>query len=194
MDQLPKQVEEGFNLDNCVGTQLDILGKYQNVVRTVNTPAGFITLSDSNFRALIKLAIARNNSNGSLHAIDQLIFNFFGTNVLVFDYKNMRISYLVNSAIANAGLFTVLTAQGLLPRPMAVQMAAIVYAPVIDTFYGFVTYELPTAFRNSPMNTYAAYQMNRPWLSYSSATLVNLNLTAENGDEITQENGDELYI
>lgn len=169
---LPLAVQNAFNLigdDIAEGVQLDVLGKYAGVTRN---GYGFngdpITLDDSDFLSLIQFAIIKNTSGSSLATIQQLLFQFFPDEILVFDYKNMQMSYLVSSSIGSQNLVQLLVNQGLLPKPMAVALAIVIYAPVINTFFGFRTYELP-AFNASPFNSYSNYNLNYPWLSYSNA-------------------------
>lgn len=172
---LPVAVQNAFNLigpNPAVGAQLDILGKYAGVTRT---GAGFegqpITLGDADFLQLINMAILKNNAGSSLATIQQLLNQAFPGDVLVFDYQNMQMSYLFSTAIGSQELVQLFITEGLLPAPMAVAVAAVIYAPIINTFFGFRTYALP-GFNNSPFNSYSSYQTNRPWLSYGNAVNV----------------------
>jgi len=97
-ETLPLAVQNGFNLtgDNiAVGAQLDILGKYAGVTRQ---GLGFyqnIVLDDSDFLSLIKMAIIVNSAGSSLATIQELLSEFFNGNILVFDYQNMQMSFLI---------------------------------------------------------------------------------------------------
>lgn len=171
MDQLPTQVENAFDLMGvtpALGDQLDILGKYAGVTRSGNGFTGPITLDDADFLSLVLMAIIKNNSGSSLKDIQALLFQFFPGEILVFDYKDMRMSYLVSSVVGSIDLVQLFVTEGLLPKPMGVALALVIYAPVITTFFGFRTYELP-AFNASPFNTYTTYHMDYPWLSYADA-------------------------
>lgn len=174
MDQLPTQVMNAFNLigtDGATGVQLDVLGKYAGVTRNGYGFTGQpISLSDADFLTLIQFAIIKNSAGSSLATIQDLLHQYFPDEVLVFDYQNMQMSYLISSAIGSQDLIQLLVDQGLLPKPMAVGLSLVIYAPVITTFFGLGSYELP-AFNNSPLNTYADYQLDRPWLSYSDAVV-----------------------
>ena len=170
---LPLAVQNAFNLTGpspAVGAQLDILGKYAGVTRTGYGFNGSpITLDDADFLTLIQMAIAKNNAGSSLSVIQALIHQFFPGEMLVFDYANMQMSYLVNSSIGSANLVQpFFVTEGLLPKPMTVQLAVVIYAPIINAFFGFRTYDLP-ATNSSPFNTYDSYNMGAPWLSYDNA-------------------------
>jgi len=103
-----------------------------------------------------------------LRQIQLLLNQYFAGQIYIFDYGFMQISYLIDSNVGSTDLLELFITEGLLPRPMAVGMAVIV-APIIDMFFGFVTYESPTQFFNTPFNDYTSYQMTWPWLSYQDA-------------------------
>ncbi len=171
MDQLPTQVMNGFNLTGAspaVGVQLDVLGKYAGVSRNGYGFNGPITLNDADFLTLIQMAIIRNFSGSSLFDIQALIAQFFPGSILVFDYQNMQMSYLISSTVGSQDLVQMFVVQKLLPKPMGVGLANVIYAPIVTTFFGFRTYAL-AAHNSSPFNTYGSYQTNRPWLSYANA-------------------------
>jgi hypothetical protein len=165
---LPIAIANAFNLtgpNTAVGTQLDVLGKYAGVSRTGVTFDGVVTLDDSDFLMLIQLAVLENSSDASLATIQNLIEMFFPGDILVFDYQDMTMSYLISSSLGSQNFIEVVITEGLLPKPMGVGIRGIVFAPIITTFFGFRTYEFNTP-NNSPFNSYNSYQTNRPWLSY----------------------------
>lgn len=173
MDQLPTQVENAFNVfgaDIAEGVQLDVIGKYEGVIRTGYGPAGLISLNDADFLTLIQFAILRNTAGSSLSDIQELLHQFFPDEILVFDYQNMQMSYLVSTALGSLNLIILIIQQGLLPKPMGVELASIIYVPDVTNLFGFRTYLLP-AYNVSPFNDYASYQMDWPWLSYTDAVL-----------------------
>lgn len=164
-------MQNGFNLigdETAVGAQLDMLGKYAGVSRTGRGFTTQITLDDADFLSLIQMAILKNSAGSSLYDIQALIAQFFAGNMLVFDYQNMQMSYLISTGIGSADLVQLFVTQGLLPKPMAVQIALVIYAPIITTFFGFRTYDAP-AFNATPFNSYDDYQEDWPWLSYQNA-------------------------
>lgn len=167
---LPLAVQDGFNLvgdSTAVGAQLDVLGKYTGVTRTGIGFTTQITLDDADFLQLIKLATVTNNAGSSLLDIQTILHNFFPDEILVFDHLNMRMSYLISQSVGSQDLVQLFITENLIPRPMAVAVS-IIYAPIIETFFGFRTYEAPAVLA-SPFNTYADYETDRPWLTYLDA-------------------------
>jgi hypothetical protein len=165
-------IQNAFNPDTAVGKQLDIIGKYVGVTRTAQGATGPVTLEDDDFRVLIRMAVLTNSAQSDLATIQNLIFTFFAGQMRVYDYQNMRMSYLLSSSIGSLALVEMFIAQELLPRPMGVQVASIIYAPTIDNFFGFVSYEIPTNPLVKPFNTYEDYQEDWPWLLYENAVII----------------------
>lgn len=170
-ETLPLAIQNGYNVngDNiAAGSQLDVLGKIVGVSRTAKGFNEQITLGDADFLSLIKIAIIKNNAQSDLYTIQQLLFDFFPNQIYVFDYKNMRMSYLISSSIGSQDLIELFVTQKLLPVPMAVALV-IIYAPVIDAFFGFCDYTLPVPLAGqSPLNDYTSYQLDWPWLTYQN--------------------------
>jgi hypothetical protein len=170
---LPLAVQDGFNLtgaNTAVGAQLDILGKYAGVTRTGQGFTSQITLSDSDFLTLIRMAIIKNSAGSSLATIQSFLQQFFPGQILVFDYKLMRMSYFITTGLGSPDLVQLFVSERLLPVPMAVGVS-IIYTPVIDQFFQFRTYEAPAILGN-PFNDYASYQTTWPWLSYANAVII----------------------
>ncbi len=170
---LPLAVQDAFNLNApnlAQGVQLDTLGKYVGVTRSGNGFVAPITLDDSDFTSLIRMAIARNNAGSSLADIQQIMFQNFGNAITVYDLKNMHMDFFISSTVGSQDLIQLFITEGLLPIPMAVG-ALIIYFPVIDSFFSFRTYEAP-AFSGTPFNSYSDYQTDWPWLSYANAYVV----------------------
>ena len=172
---LPLAVQNAFNLsgsDLAVGAQLDIIGKYVGVSRVGVGLSGQITLDDSDYRSLIQMGIIRNSASSSLAAIQQFLHMFFPGQMLVIDYQNMHLSYLVSTTVGSNDLIQLVITENLLPKPMGVGISAIIYAPVIDRFFGFCTYEVPEPTSNTGFNTYEDYTTDTPWVDYSDAILL----------------------
>lgn len=134
MEQLPEQVRDAFDLDTAVGVQLDMLAKYVGVTRSGRTFDSFITLDDSDFRSLLKIGITKNYSQSSLYDIQVLLNAYFPETLLVFDYKNMSLSYLFDSAIGSEQLAEMFVVNGLLPKPQGVQLSSLIYGNNINSF------------------------------------------------------------
>lgn len=171
MDMLPISVQNAFSIDTAIGVQLDILGKYAGVVRTGRTFESVITLSDSDFRQLIIIAFAKNYAGSSLYDIQVLLNTFFGSDLLVFDFKNMSMGYFFNSSIGSRNLAEMFVLNDLLPKPMGVQLASLIYSNNVDSFFGFDSYSIFIA-NNTGFNSYVGYVTTSPWLSYNDAIIV----------------------
>lgn len=107
VDQLPLLIQDAFNVDNAVGVQLDVIGKYAGVQRNALTFTGSITLDDDDFRLLIRLAISRNSAGSSLADIQNLINTYFAGQMFVFDHLGMRMSFYVDSDFGSLELMQV---------------------------------------------------------------------------------------
>lgn len=168
MDQLPLQVQDAYNLETAVGVQLDVLGKYAGISRVVLNFTGQITLDDDDYRVLIQMKIAQNNSGSSLADIQRVLHVFFPTAIRVYDYQNMHMDYFFDANFGSTNLAEVFLRQGLLPKPMGVELGALIYATNIINMFGFRTYSLP-AYNVTGFNNYTDYQTNWTWLSYTMA-------------------------
>lgn len=168
MDQLPLSVQAAYDVEEAVGVQLDILGKYIGAVRTALTFTGPVELTDDEFRILLKMKIVQNNSGSSLYAIQSLIDRFFPGAVQVFDYQNMRLSYLFASTFGTVTLAEAFVRQKLLPKPMGVQLASVIYTPTLTNIFGFRTYA-NAGVNVKGFNTYEDYQTDWTWLQYQDA-------------------------
>lgn len=164
MNQIPTQVSDGFDLETAVGKQLDVLASYVGVARDYNSSSGPISLSDADLRSLIKFAVVRNQSGSSLKTIQELLYQFFPGDIFLYDYKTMRFSYVLGAGVGSLDLVRVLIDQGLLPKPMGVQLSAVIYD--VPNLFGFRFYEADVA-NISPYNSYEDYRMDRPWLDYA---------------------------
>lgn len=142
-DQLPITLQDSFNLESALGVQLDVIGKYMGVTRNGYDFSGAATLSDDDFRQLIKVAIIANASKSALSDIQNLLTLFFAGTIFVFDYGNMRMAYFVDSDGASLELAEFFVKQGSLPKPMGVTLGAIIYASSVDNVFGFRSNEFP---------------------------------------------------
>jgi hypothetical protein len=172
--------------------QLDILGKYAGVSRRGTTFDTTIELDDDDYRILIKMAITQNSAGSSLYEIQNFIHMFFDGLIYVFDYRNMRMEYFIDSDEIGQDMLEIAINEGLLPVPMAVQLGVTIYAPNLTGFFGFRTYTIPP-YNNSPFNTYEDYEMDRPWLNYLDGLTLQFEMETEGGDQIVQEDGDTLF-
>lgn len=180
MDQLPTQVQNGFDIETAVGKQLDILGKYVGVVRSGTGFKGQpITLGDSDFRSLIKMAIVRNNSSSSLASIQNLLFLFFFREVFVYDHANMQMSYLISSSVGSQDLAQLFVEQNLLPKPMGVQLSATIYLDTLSVFGLLDARSVPPAWNSSTIYN-AGNQVFTNGIIYGSNVDGNINQVVTN--------------
>lgn len=169
-NQLTAQVQDAFNVDTAVGVQLDTIGKYAGASRNGFDFVGPVTLGDDDYRTLIKVAILENNAGSSLSDIQELIQVFFAGTLYVFDYLGMRMSYFMDSSIGSLTLAEFFVRQGRLPKPMGVQLGALIFGSPINNFFGMRTYG-HAAVNAHGFNTYTVYDTDAPWLSYSNAVI-----------------------
>ena len=155
------QVLDGFDLENAVGVQLDIIGKYVGIDRFfkgivldddafatndyADLPNGYgfadyadplieggdlLTyaqvlsktqkLDDEDYRFLMKLKIAKNNTNHSLFEIATDMNRFFGDKLRFRDNFNMSINYFYDDSMIE--IITIAKDKDCLPRPIGVAL------------------------------------------------------------------------
>lgn len=161
-------VLNGFSIDDAVGKQLDTIAKYVGVNRTGRTFNSNIILGDDEFRSLIKIGIVRNSAGSSLFEIQSLLKEFFDGVLLVRDFKNMRIGYLFDEEIGSRPLAELFVSQGLLPKPMGVQLSSLIYSNNVNSFFGFTDYN-SLEYQNTGFNSYGDYIEEWPWLKYENS-------------------------
>lgn len=171
---LPVGVQNAFNVTGpnmAEGVQLDVLGKYTGAARTSRGFTTQITLDDTDYRSLIQMSIIQNNSGSSTAEIVGLLHQFFPDEVFLFDRQTMEFDYYISTIVGSQDLIQVFITENKLPKPMGVRLRLIIYAPIVDTFFGFRTYEAP-GFNVTPFNSYSAYILTWPWLSYANAIII----------------------
>lgn len=175
MDQMPVAVQNAFEIGTAVGVQLDILGKYVGVTRYGNGFNGDpITLDDADFTALIRMAIVRNNSGSSLSNIQDLLAEFFYREIFVYDHANMQMGYLMTSTAGSLDLAQMFVTQGLLPKPMGVQLSSLIYLPAIGLF-GLRDYRVLIAEWDAGTTYAKGAEVSDNGVVYSSLVAGNLN-------------------
>lgn len=168
MDQIAFSVRDAYNIDTAGGVQLDVLGKYAGVTRKVRTFAGNVDLNDTDFRILTKMALVANRSESSLYAIQTLVKDWLAGALQVFDHQNMTMSYYFDADLGSQELAEAFYLMGMLPKPMGVQLASLIYVANIANLFGFRTYTIPPV-NVQGFNTYADYNQTWTWLSYTNA-------------------------
>ncbi len=164
-------IRDAFNIDSAEGVQLDLIGEYVGVSRRGTTFTKAIELDDAEYKELIQVAIVLNNSDGTLFDIQSLLNIFFFETLLVFDYQNMRLSYLFDSSIGSEDLAEMFVINKLLPKPTGVELSSLIYSNDVTQFFGYRTYGIETA-NNSGFNSYGSYETDWPWLKHSNAIII----------------------
>jgi hypothetical protein len=168
IDLMSNILRDCFDIETAEGKQLDMIGKYVGADRRVQTFGADVTLSDNDYRNLIKIKRATNNLGSSLFDIQSFIkANLFGT-LKAFDHADMTMSFYINSSIISNILAQAIITQGFLPKPMGVGNAAIVYLPDTSNIFGFRTYEFDSG-GSVGFNNYSNYHPERRFLKYEDA-------------------------
>lgn len=166
MNQVPDAINNGFSIDAAVGVQLDTIGIYVGVTRYGYGLSGQpITLDDTDYRQLIKMVIIKNNSGSSLATIQTLLATAFPSQIFVSDNQTMGLNYLIVEGAFTSDLLELIATGGYLPAPMGVQVSSSVVPPIVNPYFGMVSYEDPVQ-NVSPFNDYNFYNLLSPWLAY----------------------------
>jgi hypothetical protein len=136
-DQLPKAIQDAFNLETAEGVQLDVVGTIVGATRYGFDFSGPVTLDDEDFREFIRLCIVQNSLGSSLKDVQDLLAAYFPGIIYVFDHLGMRINYYFDSDAISSQLAEFFVMSGRLPKPIGVQLGAIVYLPSIDDYFGY---------------------------------------------------------
>lgn len=169
LNNLPLTIQDAFNIDTAVGDQLDVLGKYVGVSRIGAGLTQQITLSDSDYRQLIKMVVIKNNSGSSLETIQSLLAVAFPGQVLISDNQTMGLNYIIEDSLGTSDLLELLATGGYLPKPMGVETSIVVVPAHINPYFGFRTYAAPDT-SVAPFNNYSFYSTANLWLSYSGVS------------------------
>lgn len=171
MDSIPFSVRDAYNIDTAVGVQLDILGKYAGLSRLVKTFTGKVSLGDDEYRILLKMKLIKNISGSSVAVIDSLLWTYFQNVLQLFDYGDMRIGYFFNASVGSQTLAEAFVEQDLLPRPMGVQLGALIYVPNSTDMFGWGGYAFSPP-GVTGFNNYASYSETWHWLNYSDTITI----------------------
>lgn len=136
--------------------------EYNEVITSENA------LSDSNFLTLIQLAIARNNMNFSVEAIDTNLWTLFGSSIRV-EEGNVNMTMVVFFAGAETTLTQAILAKKLLPKPMGVALLAVVN--IYQTMFAMISYASEANANGYGFSTYSNYaSLTGQDLTYSQIT------------------------
>lgn len=129
---------DAFNIDTAVGKQLDILGKYIGLNRTVKDfiqSTQTIVLTDEQYRTLLKLKLVENVNFSSTAQIKQLLYDVFPNDIRLYDNRDMTFEYWLSTQFQD--LIGVILAEELLPLPMGIGYKVLIIDDDILDFYGY---------------------------------------------------------
>lgn len=151
---LPSMIINGFDLNTAEGKNLDILGKYIGLKRTVKALIGNTNtnvLNDDQYRLLLKLKLIKNTNYSSTSQLRVALYAVFPASIRLFDNRDMTYEYQLSSLFND--LINVIVAEEILPVPMALGYTAVV-VPNLLALYGYYDYG---GLNNNP-NGYSSYQ------------------------------------
>ena len=148
------QFDSAFDLDTAIGTQLDVLGLWIGLPRSINVPltgdyfafdipgAGFdeapwfqpgnplfssAVLDDDDYRQALRAKAAANEWDGSLYGayeILNILFSGSRTSVIIHDYQDMTMAYEIVGVVPDAATLAILSQDYLGLRPEGVALFA----------------------------------------------------------------------
>jgi hypothetical protein len=116
-DLVPLQVQDGFDIENAEGVQLDLIGEYVGLKRME------ISWSDDEYRDLIKFKTVLNTSDFSLKSLTEAVYDLFGSGVKIYDERTMSLSYVVDDETADSAVIA--ANYGLLPSAQGVSISGV---------------------------------------------------------------------
>lgn len=138
-------VLNAFNPETCVGKQQDILGKWIGVDRYYLGDGLTQILDDETYRTVLNFKAISNSLDMSCSSIDNILYEFFGDDIICTTEDNLRIFYLVTTDYLD--IATILLQKKVLPKPLGVRLGGIIENKV---WFGLSTYE--TFFDNPSIN------------------------------------------
>lgn len=130
------EVLEAFNPETCVGKQQDILGKWVGVDRYYLGDGTTQILGDDDYRLVLNFKAISNSLDMSCSAIDNILFEFFGNNVICTTDNDLRIFYLVTEEYFD--IASILLQKKVLPKPIGVTIGGLIRNKI---WFGFSSYE-----------------------------------------------------
>lgn len=125
-DDIANALALAFSIDTAVGPQLDTLGKYVGLLRNVGEPFGE-TLTDEEYRLLLKLRIATNNSDGTLASLQEIMV---ATEIGTFEISDPQDMSLVY-ALQEMPTIPLDILRVVLPKPMAIGTSLVIVSETL---------------------------------------------------------------
>ena len=151
---LPSLIINGYDLETASGKQLDIIGQYIGLKRTVRALIGNSNtnvLSDEQYRVLLRLKLIKNTNFSSTSQLRAALYAWFPMSIRLYDNRDMTYDYQLSSFWSE--LLNVLVVEELLPVPMALGYTATIVPNLLE-LYGYSDYG---GLNNNP-NGYSSYQ------------------------------------
>jgi hypothetical protein len=124
-DYLTFQDQESLTLDiygltDYNNTLLNSTASFYNYINALGISSSLV---DEEYRLLLKLKLQTNICQNSLSEIAGILYNYFDSNIVLFDKCDMTISYFVKETISN--IISIAYNENLLPKPMGVQISGV---------------------------------------------------------------------
>lgn len=129
----------------------------------VNYTSSVSTLSDSEYRLLLKLKALLNISSNTLYEMNNILYDFFGTDLILCDQLDMSLSYFVNPNISR--IISIANEQNLLPKPMGVLISGVFESSDPTKVWGWSDYIIDSGFTTS-FSDYVTGESDATFLSY----------------------------
>lgn len=133
-DALLTELWDAFDIDTAIGAQLDAIGKFVGISR--------YGLNDDKYRVIIKFKVLKNNIGVSMKEIDDAVYLYFGTQVVVVNNKDMTITYILANELGD--IIPILLSEDLLPAPLGVKTKAITSINPSNAYFGFKRGDMAT--------------------------------------------------
>jgi hypothetical protein len=124
-----------INDSNCEGFRRYGEVKEGTFVNSKDTLGSTVALDDDNYRDLIKLKIAQNNSNHSVTGIQKILYRFFGDRIIFTKDAPMSMVYFIEPD-RTALLVRVAAQKDVLPRPLCVDLKYVISGTTFFSFGG----------------------------------------------------------
>ena len=140
-DDILLKVLDGFNPETAVGKQLDIMGKWIGIDRFYSGGQ----LDDEEYRRILEFKSISNATDMSPFSIDNLLFDFFGNDIICSSEENLRIYYFIEESILDLAL--ILLETKVLPKPLGIRLVGLIKNEI---WFGLSNYD--TFLENIPLN------------------------------------------
>lgn len=135
LDDYVTPVTNSYGFTSYLDATLNINASMYEYILTIYSLS---TLSDDEYRILLKLKLLSNVSQNCSYGVNELLNEVFGSGVVLFDQFDMTISYFVKTEISR--IMSIAYAQNLLPKAMGVLISGLFAIDVIEDLWGITDY------------------------------------------------------